>query len=65
MEKKWSDFSDSLSKPILSDKKGFLSDLIRLNNIRRLVMHPVRNESPDENAFDFVREFKRKLIFIN
>ena len=63
-DKNWSDFVNKLPKRISSDKKKFLSNLVRLNNIRNSVMHPVRGEIPSENDFEFVRDLKRQLSVV-
>ena len=63
-DKGWSNFVGRLPKLISLDKKKFLSNLTRLNNIRNLVMHPVRGEIPSENDFEFVRDLKRHLSIV-
>jgi hypothetical protein len=60
-DKRWSDFMDILPKRTSLNKKKFLSNLTSLNRIRKLVMHPVRGETPSENDFEFVRDLKRQL----
>lgn len=42
-------------------KHEMLFDLKRLNEIRRVVMHPVRGPVPAESDFDFVRGLKNTL----
>jgi hypothetical protein len=42
-----------------ADKPHLKTALRRLNEIRRVVMHPTRGERPSEVDFQFIREFKR------
>jgi hypothetical protein len=44
-----------------SEKQRLLSDLRRLNQIRRKVMHPVRSKPPSEEEFDFVRSVRKRF----
>jgi len=60
-DKRWPHFVDKLPKLVSFDKKKFLSNLVRLNNIRNSVMHPVRGEIPSQGDFEFVRDLKRQL----
>ncbi|NOZ64515.1 MAG: hypothetical protein GXO71_06255 [Caldiserica bacterium] len=62
MEKHWVIFQKVLPKQV-SNRKRLLSDILHLNEIRRVVMHPVRYKSPREidSDFDFVRAFKIKF----
>jgi hypothetical protein len=59
----WADLADFLPKVVRTQKKEILADLIRLNEIRRAVMHPVRNTTPLEADFEFVRTLRRHLNF--
>jgi len=49
--KKWSLLSGSLPKDWASDRKDLMANLLRLNTIRRMVMHPVRGSIPTEEVF--------------
>jgi len=55
--------SESLPKPVASDKRALLNDLLRLNQVRRLVMHPVRGGVHSDDAFEFLRGLKASLGF--
>ncbi len=62
MEKHWVIFQKLLPKQV-SNRKRLLADILHLNEIRKVVMHPVRYKSPREidSDFDFVRAFKIKF----
>ena len=53
--------SESLPKPVASDKRALLNDLLRLNQVRRLVMHPVRGGVHSDDAFEFLRGLKASV----
>jgi Helix-turn-helix domain len=59
----WADLADFLPKEMRTQKRELLADLVRLNEIRRVVMHPVRNTTPSEADFEFVRTLRRRLNF--
>lgn len=63
LDKRWGILSQYLSPRAIADKKRLLRDLIRLNQIRRLVMHPVRGETPSEDDFEFIHSLKELLGF--
>jgi hypothetical protein len=44
-----------------SDKPKLLRDLVRLNEIRRTVMHPIRGGVPVEDDFSFLRSMREAL----
>lgn len=44
-----------------SDKPRLMSELVKLNRIRNMVMHPARGTRPSEADFDFVKDFRRDL----
>lgn len=58
--KAWATLSP-LAGELQSDKRAFLDSLVELNEIRRMVMHPSRGIVPDEKAFRFVGELRRRL----
>ena len=62
MEKNWELFSRRLPKSVIGDKVNFLNEMVRLNNIRNQVMHPVRGMPPTEDDFEFVREMHKKIV---
>lgn len=45
-----------------ADVDAFLKDLLKLNQMRNTVMHPVRIEFPDDDQLLFVQELHKKLI---
>lgn len=50
-DKRWPSFVDKLPKIASSDKKKFLSNLVRLNNIRNSVMHLCEEKSQVKAIF--------------
>ncbi len=61
LDKQWKFIKDALPGEISSHKPKFMDGLLRLNRIRRKVMHPVRGGVPSEEDFDFLRSLKRRL----
>ncbi len=61
-ERRWDLFSKTLSDAPVSDRRRFLSELTRLNQIRNRVMHPAKGILPTEADFRFVHEF---IIFVD
>jgi hypothetical protein len=61
LEKRWDILAAALPKPMQSDRKKLMSDLVTLNRIRNAVMHPVRRAAFTDREFLFVREFARQL----
>jgi hypothetical protein len=61
LDKQWTIISKYLPRQATSDKKALLDDLMRLNQIRRMVMHLVRGGTPTEDDFDFLRGLKERL----
>ncbi len=57
LEKQWNVISKALPKNVSSDRKTLLSGLVKLNQIRNFVMHPVKGKIPTDEDFAFVREF--------
>lgn len=44
-----------------SDKPRLMSELVKLNRIRNMVMHPARGARPSEADFQFIRDLRRDL----
>ena len=63
LDKQWRTISEHLPKGAAKDKKSLLAALIRLNEIRRIVMHPVRGGVPSEDDFEFLRDLKAQLTY--
>jgi hypothetical protein len=61
LDKQWTIISADLPKVIVNNRKAFLGDLLRLNGIRRKVMHPVRGDVPSEQDFEFLRDLRCRL----
>jgi hypothetical protein len=61
MYKNWELFLRRLPQSVIGDRASFLKEIVRLNNVRNQVMHPIRAEPPTESDFEFVREMHRKL----
>jgi len=62
LSSRWSLFQRRLPPDIASDKTSLMSALDRLRTIRNRVMHPVRSVPPSEDDFDFIREWRDKLL---
>lgn len=62
LDKQWNVLKKVLPNNITADKQALRFNLIRLNSIRRKVMHPVRGVIPSEDDFEFIREFKGLLL---
>jgi hypothetical protein len=60
-EREWSVLSRNLPGRLRADKQAFLQDLVRVNRIRNVVMHPVKGIRMTEDDFDFVRRFHAQL----
>jgi hypothetical protein len=63
LKSKWNILSQHLPAQVAKDKNPLLDDLIRLNHIRRLVMHPVRGGEPTGDDFDFLHSLKERFGF--
>jgi DNA-binding cell septation regulator SpoVG len=61
IEGNWGLFAPRLPKITGANQKVFVSELKRANGIRNKVMHPVREESPSEEEFAFVRDLQLKV----
>jgi hypothetical protein len=64
LKQQWPILNKRLPKETANDKKTLMDDLIRLNQIRRIVMHPVRGGRPSEDDFEFLRSLKKRLGFV-
>ena len=63
LKNNWAGLADFLHKEMRTQKKELLGDLVHLNEIRRAVMHPVRNTTLVETDFEFVRTLRRRMNF--
>jgi hypothetical protein len=63
--RQWAIIREQLPGETAANRKAVESDLNRLNQIRKLVMHPVRGGVPSEDDFDFVRSLKQKLGLVD
>jgi hypothetical protein len=61
LDKRWDVLAAALPRPLQSDRKRLMADLVTLNRIRNAVMHPVRRAAFTDREFLFVREFAREL----
>jgi hypothetical protein len=61
MDKNWGLFSRRLPQSVIGDRGRFLKGIDRLNTIRNQVMHPVRENTPTDDDFEFVTEMHKKL----
>lgn len=57
IDKNWVLFCPKFPKQWAANRKGLISDLARLNQIRNAVMHPVKKRRWNEQDFDFVESF--------
>lgn len=62
LDKQWTVLSKVLPDKMTASKQNLRRKLVRLNTIRRNVMHPVRGVVPSEDDFEFVRDLKGILI---
>jgi len=62
LDKQWTVLSKVLPRKLTKSKQDLRRKLVRLNTIRRNVMHPVRGVIPSEEDFEFIREFKEQLL---
>ncbi len=65
LDKQWKVLKNVFPNVVTSDKQNLRLNLIRLNSIRRKVMHPVRGLIPTEDDFEFIRDFKALLFSVN
>jgi hypothetical protein len=63
MNKRWTVIATMLPGELASNKQGLLADLMRVNEIRRAVMHPVRGDVPSEDDFNFLWSLRRSFGF--
>lgn len=61
IDKQWTVLKETLPNKFTSNKRQLVDNLTRLNQIRRIVMHPVRGGRPSEEDFDFLRALRRDL----
>ncbi len=61
IKNKWPIFSNYLPRDAANDKQMFLDKFIRLNHIRNIVMHPVKQIELSEDDFIFIRDFFLKI----
>jgi len=62
LDKKWAVLSKVLPDEMTTNKQDLRRKLVRLNTIRRNVMHPVRGVMPSEDDFEFVHDLKELII---
>ena len=62
LDKQWTVFNKVLPDEITKNKQDLRRKMVRLNTIRRNVMHPVRGVVPSEDDFEFVRDLLKILI---
>jgi hypothetical protein len=60
LEKNWNVLRTEMAQ-YSSDKPKLMSDLVKLNRIRKMVMHPTRGTRPNEADFLFVKCLRRDL----
>lgn len=65
LDKQWNVLKKVLPKLVAANEQALRIDLIRLNMIRRKIMHPVRGVAPSDDEFEFVRGLKEKLLKID
>jgi hypothetical protein len=56
LDKHWGNFQRVLPVNLARNKNEFLTRLVKLNQIRNRVMHPVKQQSPTEDDFVFVSD---------
>jgi len=65
LDKQWNILSKVLPEEITKNKQDLRREMVRLNTIRRNVMHPVRGVVPSEDDFEFVRDLMRVLVRVD
>lgn len=60
VDKNWSVLQTEMGG-FSSDKPRLMSELVKLNRIRNMVMHPARGTRPTEADFQFIRDLRRDL----
>jgi len=65
LDKQWNVLSKVLPEEITKNKQDLRRKMVRLNTIRRNVMHPVRGVVPSEDDFEFVRDLMRVLVRVD
>lgn len=61
IEKNWKAFASGLPKDLAANKQSTSSNLVRLNQIRNRVMHPVKTILDYKDDFLFARSFAGKM----
>jgi hypothetical protein len=61
LDKQWNVLKRALPESMTANKHTLRERFLRLNLIRRNVMHPIRGLTPSEDDFEFIREFKEQL----
>lgn len=61
LDKRWDVLAPAFPRPMRSDRRKLLADLVALNRIRNAVMHPVRRAAFTDREFLFVRAFAKTL----
>lgn len=65
LDKQWTVLSKVLPHEMTKNKQDLRRKLVRLNTIRRNVMHPVRGVIPSEDDFEFVHDLMRILVRVD
>lgn len=60
IDKNWPDLQTEMGR-FSSDRARLMKELVKLNRIRIMVMHPARGTRPTEVDFQSVRDLKREL----
>ncbi len=60
-DKRWAVVSSTFLPEIRADKRKFLTNMTKLNQIRNKVMHPVKGPEPGQDDIRFVQSFKESL----
>lgn len=63
LDRQWKILAPYLPPKARGDRPALLDDLLRLNQIRRVIMHPVRGTVPDEDDLDFLYHMRKRLGF--
>ena len=63
LDRQWKVLAPYLPPKARGDRRVLLDDMLRMNQIRRVIMHPVRGGLPSENDLDFLHHMRRRLGF--
>ncbi len=61
LDRQWKILAPYLPPRVRGDRRLLLDELLRLNHLRRIIMHPVRGSLPTEDDLDFLHHMRKRL----